>query len=80
MACDHDANFEIAQGIDLFTDAIIGVAGKQFHTEFHHLSQAQCKAASMSSYIMGKLRGYAISTDSQIIQHLRKVRRKAARK
>ena len=27
--------------------------------EFHHLSIANCKAASMASYIMDKLRAYA---------------------
>jgi hypothetical protein len=58
--CHPTSGFEIAQGGDLFTDAIITIGARTFHTEFHHLSKAQCKAASMSSYIMGKLRGYAI--------------------
>ena len=60
MRCEADSAFEIAQGIDLFTDTIVEVGERSFHTEFHHLSESQCRAARMSSYIMGKLRGYAI--------------------
>ena len=60
FVCETDGGFEVAQGSDLLTDAVINVGNRAFHTEFHHLSKAQCKAASISSYIMAKLRGYAI--------------------
>jgi hypothetical protein len=58
--CHESKGFEVASGGDLFTDAVIANGNRQYHTEFHHLSEAQCKAANMSSYIMGKLRTYAI--------------------
>src|SRR5262249_14872860 len=64
--CSKSNGFEVPQGNDLITDAVIGIGTKNFHAEFHHLSEAQCKAANMSSYIMGKLRGYAL--DHQLIQ------------
>jgi hypothetical protein len=58
--CDQASDFEVSSGGDLLTDAIIRVGNRIYHTEFTHLSGAQCKAANMSSYIMGKLRNYAI--------------------
>jgi hypothetical protein len=58
--CHRTKDFEVPQGDNLITDAVIGIGNKLFHTEFHHLSEPQCKAANMSSYIMGKLRTYAL--------------------
>jgi hypothetical protein len=54
-----DKDFEVAHGGNLITDAMISHATKPFSLEFHHLSEAQCGAAGMSSYIMDKLRTYA---------------------
>jgi hypothetical protein len=58
--CQNNKNFEVPQGDDLITDVVIETGSRTFHSAFHHLSEAQCKAANMSSYIMGKLRSYAI--------------------
>jgi hypothetical protein len=58
-----DANFtyEIDAGDqNLFTDAILENKSLKHHLEFHHLSEANCSAAKMASYIMGKLLNYAI--------------------
>jgi hypothetical protein len=53
-------NFEVDLGErDTFADAVIPLDAEDVHLEFHHLSQAHCRAASMSSYIMEKLRTYA---------------------
>lgn len=53
-------NFEVDLGEqDTFTDAVIPLAGDDLHLEFHHLSGAHCRAASMAAYIMAKLRTYA---------------------
>jgi hypothetical protein len=53
-------NFEVDLGEqDTFTDAVVPLDAEDVHLEFHHLSQAHCRAASMSSYIMEKLRTYA---------------------
>lgn len=53
-------SFEVDLGEqDTFTDAVIPLNGDDLHLEFHHLSQAHCRAASMSAYIMEKLRTYA---------------------
>jgi hypothetical protein len=46
-------------GGDVQSDAVIGYSGRLYHVEFHHLSEAQCRAATMSSYIMEKIRTYA---------------------
>ena len=53
-------SFEVDLGEqDTFTDAVIPLDGEDLHLEFHHLSSAHCRAASMSTYIMDKLRTYA---------------------
>jgi len=44
---------------NLYTDAIIKM-NNELYLEFHHLSEGNCKASSMASYIMGKMRAYAI--------------------
>jgi hypothetical protein len=54
-----DKDFEVAQGHDLVTDAVITHNNSQYSLEFHHLSKAQCGAANIASYIMDKLRTYA---------------------
>jgi len=54
-----DGDFEVSHGGNVITDAIVRLNSKTFFIEFHHLSQGQCVAASMASYIMGKLRTYA---------------------
>lgn len=54
-----ETDFEVAQGGDVVTDAIITYSGRPFSLEFHHLSEGQCGAANMASYIMDKLRTYA---------------------
>jgi hypothetical protein len=60
LVCDPLFDFEVAHGGNLITDAMLAVDTRHYSTEFHHLSSKQCKAASMSSYIMDKLRNYAI--------------------
>jgi hypothetical protein len=59
MAYDDNADFEVSQGGNLITDAIVRYANRPYSLEFHHLSEAQCAAAGMSSYIMDKLRTYS---------------------
>jgi hypothetical protein len=55
-----EGSFEVDLGErDLFTDAVVPLDGEDLHLEFHHLSSAHCRASSMSSYIMEKLRTYA---------------------
>lgn len=44
---------------NLQVDVIAEINGKEYFLEFHHLSSGNCKAASISSYIMDKLRSYA---------------------
>lgn len=56
---DDDKAFEIAHGGNLITDAMVQYAGRPYSLEFHHLSEAQCGAAGMASYIMDKLRTYS---------------------
>jgi hypothetical protein len=58
-------NFEVDLGErDTFTGAVIPLDVDDLHLEFHHLSQAHCRAASMSAYIMDKRRTYAWRHDS----------------
>jgi hypothetical protein len=53
--------FEVDGGDqNLYTDVVLSQDAKELYLEFHHLSEANCKAASMASYIMAKLRAYAI--------------------
>lgn len=59
LAFDDEKDFEVAHGGDLITDAQIKYRTMAYSLEFHHLSEAQCGAANMSSYIMDKLRTYA---------------------
>jgi hypothetical protein len=55
------ATFEVNQGgQSLYTDVIIPWGSEDLYVEFHHLSEAHCKAASISAYIMEKLQYYAI--------------------
>jgi hypothetical protein len=56
-----DENYEVGFDGDLITDALILMNGEAFHAEFHHLSEKHCKAATISAYIMQKLRTYAIA-------------------
>lgn len=52
--------FEVDGGSqNLYTDLVATVNGNEIYFEFHHLSIPKCNAASMSSYIMDKLRAYA---------------------
>ncbi|WP_267095267.1 ATP-binding protein [Xanthomonas sacchari] len=59
MAYDEERHFEVSHGGNLITDAMIQYAGRPYSLEFHHLSEAQCAAAGMASYIMEKLRTYS---------------------
>jgi energy-coupling factor transporter ATP-binding protein EcfA2 len=53
--------FEVDLGsANAFADAVISNGDVEYHLEFHHLSEKQCTASSMSSYIMEKLQTYAI--------------------
>ena len=54
-----EKKFEVAYGGDVVTDAVMKIADRDYHLEFHHLSGAGCRAATMASYVMGKLRGYS---------------------
>ena len=54
-----EKRFEVAFGGDVVTDAVLRLAGREYHLEFHHLSSPKCRAATMASYVMDKLRGYA---------------------
>jgi hypothetical protein len=65
MSFDPTEHLEVASGQDIYTDAILNIERRKYSAEFHHLSSAQCRAASMASYIMDKLRGYA--THHQLI-------------
>lgn len=47
-------------GSDAFADAVVPIGMDELHLEFHHLSAAHCKASTMASYIMDKLRVYAL--------------------
>jgi hypothetical protein len=60
MSYDESKDFEVAQGRDVITDAIITHGGRPYSIEFHHLSEQQCAAASMASYIMNKMRNYSL--------------------
>ncbi|MGW7551116.1 hypothetical protein [Streptomyces sp. WAC 06725] len=52
--------FEVDLGEqDTYADAVISLEDRELHLEFHHLSDAHCKAASIAAYIMKKLRVYA---------------------
>lgn len=55
------ATFEYDAGDqNLYTDAVVPWGDGDLHMEFHHLSAAHCKAATISAYIMEKLQYYAI--------------------
>lgn len=55
------ARFELDAGDqDLFTDVVVPFRGEEAYLEFHHVSEAHCRAATMSAYIMEKLQAYAI--------------------
>ncbi|MES9553254.1 MULTISPECIES: hypothetical protein [unclassified Streptomyces] len=52
--------FEVDLGEqDTYADAVIPFGERELHMEFHHLSDAHCKAASIAAYIMKKLRVYS---------------------
>ncbi|MFJ4591070.1 hypothetical protein [Kitasatospora sp. NPDC088861] len=52
--------FEVNLGEqDIYADAVISIGFDDIHLEFHHLSDAHCRAASISAYIMKKLRAYS---------------------
>ncbi|MEU2971884.1 hypothetical protein [Nocardiopsis alba] len=52
--------FEVDLGEqNAYADSVIALNGKDLHLEFHHLSAARCKAASISAYSMEKLRVYS---------------------
>jgi hypothetical protein len=54
-------NFEVDLGEqDVYTDAVIPLGADDLYLEFHHLSPAAARAASIASYVMEKLRIYAI--------------------
>lgn len=54
-------SFEVDLGEqDIYTDAVIPLGANDLYLEFHHLSPAHARAASISSYVMEKLRTYAI--------------------
>lgn len=56
----REGTFELDQGDqNSYTDAVIPLAGEDLYLEFHHLSAAHCRAASVSAYVMEKLRTYA---------------------
>ena len=44
---------------NLYTDVILSRPTDSLYLEFHHLSEPNCNAATMSAYIMHKLRTYA---------------------
>lgn len=55
-----EGHFEVNLGEqDTYTDAVIPLGLEDIYLEFHHLSSAHCRASSMASYIMEKLRTYA---------------------
>lgn len=56
----EEKDFEVCLGGDVITDAQVQFKGRPYSLEFHHVSEAQCGASSMASYIMDKLRTYAI--------------------
>jgi len=57
----RDTRYEVDAGEqNLYTDCIAAVGEDHYHLEFHHLSPSQCKASRMASYIMDKLRSYAL--------------------
>jgi len=65
LAKTHLLNFDVVSlerplGDDLISDAIVSNGQNEFTLEFHHLSEASCKASSIASYIMGKLRLYSV--------------------
>ncbi|MFF0432367.1 hypothetical protein ACFYU9_09125 [Streptomyces sp. NPDC004327] len=52
--------FEVDLGDqDTYADAVILLGDRELNLEFHHLSDAHCKAASIAAYIMKKLRVYS---------------------
>jgi hypothetical protein len=56
----EDIAFEVSQNGEVITDLVLNRGSELMHIEFHHLSERKCRAASMASYIMDKLRIYAI--------------------
>lgn len=58
---NEDFSDEIDAGEqDLFTDVIVSGQNSKYYLEFHHLSERRCNASKMASYIMTKLKKYAI--------------------
>lgn len=55
----EQSRFEVSHDQNVITDVVIPSGADDICFEFHHLSGANCKAATMSSYIMDKVRGYA---------------------
>lgn len=54
-------SFEVDLGEqDVYTDAVIPLGANDLYLEFHHLSAQNARAASIASYVMDKLRVYAI--------------------
>ncbi len=47
-----DSDFEVSHGGNVITDAVVTHASRPYSLEFHHLSEGQCVASGMSSYIM----------------------------
>lgn len=55
------AGFEVNLGEqNLYADVIAPWSDQDLYLEFHHLSGAKCKAASMAAYVMEKLQHYAV--------------------
>ncbi len=56
-----NARFEVDAGAgEVFTDCVVSLAGDDLYLEFHHISPANCTAARIAAYIMGKLQTYAL--------------------
>jgi hypothetical protein len=53
-------SFEVVLAGEVVTDAQVTLNSTPLSLEFHHVSKAQCRASGMASYIMDKLRTYAI--------------------
>lgn len=54
-----DVTLEVPLGGDAIADAVVPIAGKRLHLEFHHLSGEHCSANRIADYMMRKLRVYA---------------------
>jgi len=55
-----EVQYEVPLGGDAVVDAIVPASERRLHFEFHHLSGANCTPNRMASYMMKKLRVYAI--------------------